>query len=69
MVALWRYLTLGVVPENAIVRAASPAGRLRGGGPVCFTMTEARYLFLCVLSVQRRTSRLPKEPLFGTNEP
>ena len=27
MVALWRYLTLGVVPENAIVRAAAPAGR------------------------------------------
>jgi transposase len=27
MVALWRYLTQGVVPENAIVRAAAPAGR------------------------------------------
>ena len=27
MVALWRYLTQGLVPENAIVRAAAPAGR------------------------------------------
>ena len=27
MFALWRYLTRGVVPENAIVRAAAPAGR------------------------------------------
>jgi len=27
MVALWRFLTLGLVPENAIVRAAAPAGR------------------------------------------
>ena len=27
MVALWRFLTQGVVPENAIVRAAPPAGR------------------------------------------
>ena len=27
MVALWRFLTHGVVPENAIVRAAAPAGR------------------------------------------
>jgi transposase len=27
MVALWRYLTQGVVPDNAIVRAAAPAGR------------------------------------------
>jgi transposase len=27
MVALWRFLTQGVVPENAIVRAAAPAGR------------------------------------------
>jgi transposase len=27
MVALWRFLTQGLVPENAIVRAAAPAGR------------------------------------------
>jgi transposase len=27
MVALWRYITQGLVPENAIVRAAAPAGR------------------------------------------
>ena len=27
MVALWRYLTQGLVPEDAIVRAAAPAGR------------------------------------------
>lgn len=27
MVALWRYLTTGLVPEGAIVRAAAPAGR------------------------------------------
>jgi transposase len=27
MIALWRHLTQGVVPENAIVRAAAPAGR------------------------------------------
>jgi transposase len=27
MVALWRFLTLGLVPEGAIVRAAAPAGR------------------------------------------
>lgn len=27
MVALWRFLTVGVVPEGAIVRAAAPAGR------------------------------------------
>ena len=27
MVALWRYLTQGVVPEGALVRAAAPAGR------------------------------------------
>ena len=27
MVALWRYLTHGLVPEDAIVRAAAPAGR------------------------------------------
>ena len=27
MVALWRYLTLGLLPEGAIVRAAAPAGR------------------------------------------
>jgi transposase len=27
MVALWRYLTQGVVPDGAIVRAAAPAGR------------------------------------------
>ena len=26
MVALWRFLTLGLVPEGAIVRAAAPAG-------------------------------------------
>jgi transposase len=27
MVALWRFLTFGVVPDNAIVRAAAPAAR------------------------------------------
>jgi transposase len=27
MVALWRFLTLGLVPDGAIVRAAAPAGR------------------------------------------
>jgi transposase len=27
MVALWRFLTLGLVPEGASVRAAAPAGR------------------------------------------
>jgi transposase len=27
MVALWRYLTLGLLPEGAIMRAAAPAGR------------------------------------------
>jgi transposase len=27
MVALWRFLTLGLVPEGAITRAAAPAGR------------------------------------------